>query len=231
MASQIDLAAAAGLFLTFFAVLMLYLVNYLGNYFNLDTISSLRTVAFTFFNNLFGSKGLPENWEMYVRTPVKIGLITDLYRVPILISETNGTARTNYPINVSMVFDSGCENKTWETTVRIYDENNVEIPNQLFNQVFCSDRFVKQADVVFNLNIDAGASKKYFVYFSPQKQIASAEYSFTFPTALNYTVKTYPEEKLTVISVDKLKALRNLSYDQVILTTGSGYKFYVEVGT
>lgn len=230
MASQIDFAIAAGLFLTFLAVLMFYLINYLSSYFNLSIISDLRTVAFSFFNTLFGSKGLPANWESYNYTPVKVGLVTDLYRVPLIINETNGTARTNYTINVSMVFDASCLNKTWNTTVRVYDENNTEIPSRLFNQNFCSDYFVKQADVVFNLTIAASASKKYFVYFSPQKFILPSNYSFTFPTALNYTVTIYPEEKLTTVSVDKLKALRNMSYEEVVRTLGVEYKFYVEVG-
>jgi hypothetical protein len=229
MPSQIDFAVAAGLFLTFIAILIFYLLNYMSNYFNLSILSDLRTVAFSFFNALFGSKGIPANWESYNYTPVKVGLITDLYRVPLVITETNGTARTNYTINVSIVFDASCLNKTWNTTVRVYDENNVEIPNKLFNQVFCSDYFVKQADVVFNLTIDASASKKYFVYFSPQKQIVPLNYSFTFPTAENYTVTIYPEEKLTTVSIDKLKALRNLSYEEVVRTLGSEYKFYVEV--
>jgi hypothetical protein len=230
MASQIDFAIAAGLFLTFIAALMVYLTNYISNYFNLSTISDLRTVAFSFFNALFGSKGLPANWESYSYTPVKIGLVGDLYRIPLIITETNGTARTNYTINVSIVFDSGCLNKTWNTTVRIYDENNTEVPNQLFNQAFCSDYFVKQADVVFNLTVAASASREYFVYFSPQESILPPSYSFTFPTALNYTATIYPEEKLAAVSVDKLKGLRDLSYEEVVRTLGTWYKFYVEVG-
>jgi hypothetical protein len=230
MASQIDFVIAAGLFLTFIAALMFYLINYTSSYFNLSIISDLRTVAFGFFNTLFGSKGVPAGWESYSYTPVKVGLITDLYRMPIVITETNGTERTNYTINVSMVFDSGCLNKTWNTTVRVYDENNTEMPNQLFDQAFCSEYFVNQANIVFNLTIAASASKKYFVYFSPQRQILPANYSFTFPTAENYTVTRYPEEKLTTVSVDKLKTLRNLSYEEVVRTLGTEYKIYVEVG-
>jgi hypothetical protein len=230
MASQIDFAIAAGLFLTFLAVLISYLVNYTSNYFNLNTISDLRTVAFSFFNTLFDSKGLPEDWENHSYTPVEIGLITDLYRVPLVINETNGTARTNYTINVSISFDADCLNKTWNSTVRVYDENNTEVPNQLFNQIFCSDYFLKEADLVFNLTIDAFSSKKYFVYFSPQKSIVPLNYYFTFPAAENYTVTIYPEERLATVSVDKLKGLRNLSYDEVVRTLGTGYKFYVEVG-
>lgn len=230
MASQVDFAIAAGLFLSFFAVLMFYLINFVTNYFNLNVISDLRTVAFSFYNSLFGSKGHPSNWESYTYTPVNIGLITDLYRVPVVIAETNGTARTDYPINVSMVFDSGCSNKTWYSTVRVYDENNAEVPCQLHNQVFCSSYFVKQADVVFNLTIDANASKKFFVYFSSQKLIVPSGYSFTFPTALNYTATIYPEEKFSIVSVDKVKVLRNLSYDEVVRTLGTGYKLYIEIG-
>jgi len=229
MASQIDFAVAVGLFLISIAVLIFFLVSYVSNYFNFTAISELRSISFSFFNTLFGSKGVPEKWESYEYTPVKVGLITDLYRLPIVINETNGTARINYTINVSIDFDPSCLNKTWNSTVRVYDENGTEIPSQLFNQAFCSEYFVKKADVVFNLTINPYESKKYFVYYSPQKHILPSNYSFTFPTAENYTVVIYPEEKLASISVDKLKGLRNLSYEEVVQTLGSKYNFYVEV--
>ena len=227
--SQVDFTIAVALFLTFFAALMVYLVNYMNNYFNLNVLSDMGTTAFSFFNTLFGGKGVPADWESRSYTPVKIGLITDLYRVPLEITETNGTARTDYTINVTMNFDSGCLNKSWNTTVRVYDEDNAEVGSKLFNQVLCTDYFVNQADLVFNVTIDASGSKKYFVYFSPQKLILPPSYTFTFPSPLNYTAAIYPEEKISIVSVDKLKALRNLSTGEVYRTLGGEYKFYVEV--
>jgi hypothetical protein len=229
MSSNIDFAVATGFFLIFFAFLIVYLLNYLNTYFNLSSISDQRTVAFSLFNTLFGSKGVPKDWESRTYTPVKIGLATDLYKAPLTITETNGTARTNYTINVSMTFDSGCRNKTWNTTVRIYDENNTEIPNQLFNQVICKSNFIKSADIVFNLTIDASASKNYFVYYSPQKSTVPSAYTFAFPNPLNYTAVVGPEEKMTAVSVDKMIALRNLSYDQIGRVLSQDYQFYVEV--
>jgi len=48
-------------------------------------------------------------------------------------------------------------------------------------------------------------------------------------TASPITIKTYPEEILPVVSISKLLALRNLTYEEVVRTLGTEYKFRIEI--
>jgi hypothetical protein len=229
MALEIDFAIALGLFFVFIVFLLSFLVNYIAGYTGLTLTSELRTTAYSIYNVLFSGKGVPQNWEELGYVPVKIGLATDLYRIPVLVTETNGTSRS-LSINTTINFDSNCEEKAWNTTVRIRDEDNSEAHFQLYNSSFCSESFLNSSDLVFNLTLSAHQSKIFFVYFSPDKSINTSVYSLGFPTGVeNLTVQVLPEEKLSTISISKLKALRNLSYDEVIQTLGTEYSFNLEI--
>jgi hypothetical protein len=227
MAIPIDFAVAVGLFLVFIAILFVYLVNYTTSYIDLTSTSELRTVVYDIFTSLFIGKGIPENWEEYNFTPVKVGLALDLYKVPILVTETNGTDRGYIILNVTIDFDANCENKTWNNTVRLYSSG--EVPMQLQNQIFCSDQYLKKADVVFNASFSANENKTFFLFYSPDKGVAAPEYSFSFPSVSNFTFVIFPEEKLSTISITKLKGLRNLTYEEVLKTLGTEYKFNLEI--
>jgi len=228
MPSQIDFAIAVGLFITFIVVLFLYISGYMSTYTGLISTSELRTVAYNIYNSLFGGKGIPESWEEGNYTPVKIGLITDLYRVPIILAETNGTDRGNVTINITLSFDTKCENKTWNSTIRVY-ENESEIPSQLYNQSFCTASYLNRSDLVFNTSFSANQNKTFFVYFSNDKSIAPSNYSLPFTAPSNFMLQIYPEEILPVISIAKLLALRNLTYEEVVRTLGTEYKFRIEI--
>lgn len=228
MPSQIDFAIAVGLFITFIVILFLYLTGYMSSYVGLVSTSELRTVAYNIYNSLFGGKGIPENWEEQNYTPVKVGLITDLYRVPIVVTETNGTERDTETINISLSFDPNCEKKAWNSTVRVY-ENGDEITSQLYNQTFCSENYLNNSDLVFNSSFSANQTKTFFIYFSGEKSIDKPNYSLPFNISSNFTIQIYPEEKLTTISITKLKALRNLTYEEVVSTLGTEYKLRIEI--
>lgn len=232
MASNIDFAVAVGLFFTFIAILMVYVLNYIGSYTGVASTSEMRTVAYNIYKALFGSGGIPENWENQNYTPVQIGLVADLYKIPIKIAESNGTARDNITINISVSFDRYCTNKTWNDSVRVYDPGNVQLPVQLYNQTLCSGsgQFLNTSDVVINMSLVAYEEKYVFVYFSPDRTILPANYSLAYPINLtNITAYAYPEEKFTMVSPSKLAALRSLSYEEVLRTVGRDYKFRVEV--
>lgn len=228
MTLQVDFAVAVGLFLIFIAVLLIYLTSYFSSYTGLMSTSELRAIANNIFNALFGSKGIPEDWKGY-RTPVKIGLITDLYRIPVIVTETNSTDRGYITINISLSFDIYCENKTWNSTVRVYNESNDEIPSQLYNQSFCSESYLNSSDIVFNSSFSANQNKTFFVYFSGERTIAAANYSIPFSIPSNFTVKVYPEQELSAISVSRLNVLRNLTYEEVVRTVGTEYEFNIEI--
>ncbi|MDI6798500.1 MAG: hypothetical protein QMD12_00675 [Candidatus Aenigmarchaeota archaeon] len=227
MPSMIDFTVAVGIFIVFIAILISYLLNYLTSYSGLLTTSELRSAAYNAFIVLFGSKGIPEKWEEKNYTPVQVGLMTDLHRIPIIVTETNGTDRGDVIINVTLSFDAECENKAWNSTIRVY-EGESEIPSQLYNQSFCTADYINRSDLVFNSSFSANQSKTFFVYFSNDKSIAPPNYSLPFTAQTNFTIQIYPEEVLPVISISKLLALRNLSYEEVARTLGR-YRFNIEI--
>jgi hypothetical protein len=117
-------------------------------------------------------------------------------------------------------------------TVRLYNSSNQEIPFQLYNQSFCGSRYLKTGEIVFNLTLAAYQSKFFYVYFSPEKNVTAANYPpFVFPNETNYTFQTFPVEELQTISIDRMKALRNLDYNEVIQSLVKGYNFKVEIST
>jgi hypothetical protein len=230
--SDVDFAVAVGTFFAFISVLIIYLTSYMSSYIGLTSTSELRTVAYDYFNGLFTGKGIPSNWEQYTFTPVKVGLTNDLYRIPIVVTETNGTFRNNITINVSVSFDPSCQNKTWNSSVRIYNESNYQFTSTLYNQSFCVSQYLNSSDIAFNLSLGPREAKKFFIYYSPDQQIISSNYTIEFPVnATNYTAVVYPEEKFTAISVSKMKSLRNRTYYEVARTLGLIYQFNVEVSS
>jgi hypothetical protein len=231
MASQIDFVIAAGLFILFTVTIITLLMNYLNNYFSTSSVVDLTTLAYDAFYNIFSAPGIPSNWETSSSAPVKLGLTTNLYQLPFIINETNGTARNNYAVNATFNFDLTCQNKAWNTTVRIYDSNNNPVPLRLFNQTYCGvSQYLNTADAVFNVNLTANSQAKFFMYYSSQQKILPNFGSYSYPNAKNYTVTIYPEITIQSLSVDKLLALRNLSYNQVAQSLSGSSKFYIEVG-
>lgn len=230
MASQIDFVVAAGLFILFTVMIITLLMNYLNNYFSASSVVDLRTLAYDAFYNIFSAPGIPSNWENSSHAPAKLGLTTNLYKVPFAITETNGTARNNYPVNVTFNFDSACQNKAWNTTVRIYDDNNNLVPLNLLNQTYCTSQYLQTADVIFNVSMQSHSQTKFYIFYSAQQKVLPNFASYFYPNATNYSVRIYPEITLQIVSVDKLLALRNLSYDQVVQSLSGSSKFYIEVG-
>ena len=231
MASQIDFIIAVGIFLIFLGVVISYLVNFLSNYLS-TTGSDLRVSAVNIFNALFGSKGVPTNWWNGTNVPVKLGIVTDIYRRPIRVQETSGSLRTNITINVTTLFDETCDNKAWETSIRLFDFNGTLVNMMLYNQTYCpsSPGYVKQANVLFNFTIQPSETKFFFLYYSPETSVALSNSTTDYNTATPNIVATlFPEEKLQTISIDRLKTLRNLTYDQVVQILGEGTNFNIEV--
>ena len=180
--NYIDFAVAVLMFLVFFSVILILSTNYFTNISGLTRTSEFRTVAEGLYNLFFGGKGIPENWEKTSLSPVQIGLIGDLYRVPVIVRETSGYDRINEIVNVNLIFDSDCKNKSWNNTVRVFDENNNEVYSKIHNQTFCSSQFLKQARVVWETNFTANQIKKFYVYFSSDDSIIPSNYSNTFST-------------------------------------------------
>lgn len=226
--TQVDFVIAFGIFMIFTVFLLNYVTSYLTNYRSLTETSEMREVASSLFNTFFTGKGIPSDWEKKGINPVKLGLMDYLYLIIINVTETNGTYRENIVINGSVDFDPSCEKNILNNTVRLYFEDEL-IPFQLYNQTFCNDS-LKRADIVFNLTLQPYESKFFFLYFSSQESVIPPNYSVQFPQeAKNYTFETYPIQEMQMISVDKLKVLRNLDYE-ILLQTLPRSNFRVEIG-
>lgn len=239
MSSLIDLVISIGLFFVFVAVVLSFVLTYYSNFLGVLHDSELRTAAANVNNVFYGGRGVPEDWETRNTTPARIGLINDMYKMPLLIMTRNSTPVTNSTINFTLSFDPGCLNRTRESTIRIYNETNHEHPYTLYNKTFCvSNTFLKAADVAMNVTLPAWTPRTFHVYFSPETGINSTNYGtvgFTIMTNLttanvtNYTVIQYPTEKVKIISPSKVRALRNLTYAQIAQSLGGGIRFELEV--
>ncbi len=228
MPSQVDFAIALGLFITFIALLVAYVINYVISFNSIATTSELRTVAYDFFNSLFGSKGQPTNWENSSTSPMKFGFSGDLYRTPILVTDTSGTNRT-LTVNASITFDFYCQSKAWNDSVRIYNDTS-ELAFQFYNQTFCNTRFLNTSDVAFNLTFAPNQQQIVYVYYSGDTRIQNmSNYNVSFFNSSNVNVLVFPQETLSSASVSKIDTFRNKTFSDIIRTLALEYKFNIKI--
>jgi len=179
----VDFAIAVSMFLFFFAMVLILSTNYFSNISGLTKTSEFRSIAEGIFKLLFESKGIPEDWEENSDlNPVQLGLIEEMYRIPVLVKETSGYNRTNELISVNLLFDEDCVNKTWNDSMRVFDGNGNEIPFEMSKESFCSNQFLKQAKVVWETNLTPNQNKKFYVYYSSDDSIYTLNYTDTFST-------------------------------------------------
>jgi len=169
--NYIDFAIASSIFIIFFATALMFSTNYFSNLSSLTKTSEFRSISENFFRIFFESKGVPENWEDYSNTPVKIGLAEDLYKIPILLKETSGYNRINELISRHILFDENCENKTWNNTVRVFDENYNELVYKLSDETFCFSQYLKEANITWEVNVSVSQIKKFFIYYSSENNV------------------------------------------------------------
>lgn len=177
--NYIDFAIAVSLFLFFFAAVLMFTTNYFSRYSGLTKTSELRPVAESLFNALLKKKGIPEDWDLnYSISPVKVGLMEDLYMVPVVVKEDGGLNRTDEPVTVRISFDENCQNKSWNATVRLYDEDDNQIDMEISNITNCSNtQFLNITNVTWDVNISANQIKRYYMYFSKDDNVTDPVYS------------------------------------------------------
>lgn len=232
MSSLVDFVIATGIFFVSVALVISFVLSYYSNFLGVLQDSELRSAAINANNVLFGGKGLPENWESTNTTPSRIGLMTDLFRMPVVITTKNNTDFNKAILNFSVTFDPSCMNRTQEKTIRIYNETNYEHQYTLYNKSFCAGgTYLRSADLSVNVTIPALTSKRFFIYFSPESNInVTNSTTIWWPVnATNYTTIVYPPENLKMVSPSKLRALRNLTYSQVAEILGGDVSFELEV--
>jgi len=185
--NYIDFAIGLSLFLFFFAAVIMFSTNYFSNISGLTKTSEFRPVSESLFKNFFDRKGIPEDWdENYSITPVKVGLMEDLYMIPIIVRETNGSDRTNEPVTARITFDGNCQNKSWNTTVRLYDEDDNELNIEISNTTFCTSQFLNVSNITWEVNISANQIKNYYLYYSPDEDVTDPSY-----TSLAYNTSSW----------------------------------------
>lgn len=179
----IDWVVGVGIIL--FAIVYSYnlAASKISSSFNLIKIFDLKTVAFSYFKQLFGSLGEPANWNSANFN--QIGLMNHVYRIPILVRENAGLARTNEVVDLRIEFDEDCKLKAWNSTLRLIKDNQ-EIPFSLYNITYCTSNYLKEANLVFFANASANSSNFYFLYFSPDKEIKPVSYESDLSYDGNY---------------------------------------------
>jgi hypothetical protein len=238
MSSLVDLAVATGIFFVFIAMIMSLVLTYYTNFISVLEDSELRTSAANVDNVLFGGKGVPPDWETRSELPARIGLLNDLYRAPILLATKNSSNFNNVTVNFTFSFDPACANTTRENTIRVFNDTNVEHAYTLYNKTYCvTNEYLKSADFALNVNLEALKPTRLFIYYSPESGVNATSYgTVNFPTypnwfgnSSNYTVLKYPVENLKMVSISKMRALRNLTYSQIAQILGGSTDFVLEV--
>jgi hypothetical protein len=184
--NYVDFAIAVSIFLFFFTAVLMFSTNYFSNLSSLTKVSEFRSFSENLFNIFFDSGGVPENWEESSITPVKMGLRESLYRFTVLIRERAGFNRINEPVNLHIIFDENCQNKSWNNTIRVYDENNNEMVSEISNTIICQDQYLNQGDVTWLVNISANENKKFWVYYSSNDRVTAPDY-----TPLSYNISSW----------------------------------------
>jgi hypothetical protein len=176
--SQVDFAIAVSLFLFFFTAIIIFTANYFSRYSGLTKTPELEPAAESLFNVLLKRKGIPENWDLnYSVSPVKLGLMQDLYMIPIVVKESAGSSRNNEPVTVRITFDENCQNKSWNTTLRMYNESDAQINLEMSNTTFCSNsQFFNVTNITWEVTIPANQTKKYYLYYSSDRNVTNPNY-------------------------------------------------------
>jgi len=155
-------------FLLFTSLILVSAINYFTRTPESATIIEIRSKTKDLFDLFFGSGGIVTSER----------ITTDLYRIPLLLEEKNGTTRTNEPVAVSIEFDDVCNKRTsWNNTVRIYDQQFTELPSRISYQELCSSQWLNSSLVSFVVNISANQKKSVYVYSINNSNIPSPNHT------------------------------------------------------
>ncbi|MEM5834721.1 MAG: hypothetical protein QXQ69_02640 [Candidatus Aenigmatarchaeota archaeon] len=208
MPIQADFVIAVGIIIIVIGIALSFVLNYLVRHLQYNQNTNLKIVA----RNLF--------------IPLKLNLTTKLYKLPVKIVEISGNERVNAVVNLTIIFDETCEKRAWFSTVRVYEENQ-EVEFSLYNKTFCEEGYLKRADLCLKSNFSAFQPKNFFVYFSGEKDVKEVSHNVAFEENSGFKIEIFPLQELEMLSLGKLKQLRNISYEDLIKNLN--YNFYLEV--
>jgi hypothetical protein len=108
------------------------------------------------------------------------------YKRKITITEPGAQARTNEPFEVFLTFDKGTCYSQDSIRVAYWDESWVEIPSQTYNTTFWEDNTLKSATILWNINMELGESKDYYILYDKHGEIQPPNYTgLLTPTVSN----------------------------------------------
>lgn len=152
---DVSFIVASSLFLLFIALILVSAINYFIRTPESATILELRSKTKDLFDVFFGSGGITTNERV----------TTNLYRIPLILEERNGTTRTNEPVSLNVEFHELCSQPiSWNDTVRVYDQNFLELPSRISYQQFCTSQWLNTSQVAFIVNMTANEKKIIYVY-------------------------------------------------------------------
>ena len=181
--SYVDIAVGIGLFLAFFAVVLVLSVQRFVSVPAASAMEEYRAKAISMFESLFSTGGTPTNWESTPLAPSELGLTTTIYKFPVTIEEPDISDRQNEPVIAKLEFDEECSNKTWNNTIRTYSSTLNETGFEFSNPVICSSQYLNESYVRFKVNISKGEKKIFYIYYSEDDGIPGPNYTMTYSTA------------------------------------------------
>lgn len=164
---EIDFIIAISVFIFIIALVSIYVSNYLS-VLQVDVLE-YREKASEILERIFSSAS---EEDFYVNPKA----VEKIKRIPITIRNAEEYRFLNEPIAIKIDFDKKCKNLTWNSTIRVYDENLYEIPIRLSYQRFCEGQYVNSTLITMLTNISENSLKRVFVYFSDNREIVPKNY-------------------------------------------------------
>ncbi|MEM5797227.1 MAG: LamG domain-containing protein [Candidatus Aenigmatarchaeota archaeon] len=151
---DVTFIVSVSIFILFIALILTATINYFTRTPESTTVLELRDKVKNLFDIFFGTKGIITGERA----------TTDLYRIPLMLEEKNGTNRTNEIVSLALDFDESCKKISWNNTVRVYDQQFVELPSRISYQEFCTSQWLNRSLITFVVNISANEKKRVYVY-------------------------------------------------------------------
>ena len=173
---DVTFLVSVSLFLLLISLVLVSAINYFTRTPESATLIEIRSKTKDLFDLFFGSGGIVTNERV----------TTDLYRIPILLDERNGTDRTNEAVAVSIEFDDECDKiASWNNTVRVYDQQLNELPSRISYQQFCTSQWLNTSFVTFFVNMSANQKRRVYVYSINNSNTTAPNHTLTL------TIKGY----------------------------------------
>lgn len=179
----VDMAVGTAFFLFFLAMVLMITIQYFVRFSGIMTVSEFRDAAVRLFNMFFRTKGIPKDWEETGLPPSELGMMDFVYVRPILLKENANVTRLNEPVILNVVFDGDCDNTTRNNTVRLYESNLTTLKYEYVNPIMCSDYFINETYIKFNINISNLETKILYLYYTDVHTFPNANFTSNYSYA------------------------------------------------